>query len=85
MRSVGQIKPVAAYLLAGLIMIYASYSMPRLLPGDFVTAMYSSSHVTLTADQEKEIRAYYSRQEGFGHYLVDLLTLNLLNHMISKG
>lgn len=76
MRSVGQIKPVAAYLLAGLIMIYASYSMPRLLPGDFVTAMYSSSHVTLTADQEKEIRAYYSRQEGFGHYLSDLLTFN---------
>ncbi len=76
MRKVRQIKPFAAYLLAGLILIYASYSMPRLLPGDFVTAMYSSSHVTLTADQEKEIRAYYSQQEGFGRYLVDLLTLN---------
>ena len=62
--------------MAGLILIYASYSMPRLLPGDFVTAMYSSSHVTLTADQEKEIRAYYSQQEGFGRYLADLLTFN---------
>jgi peptide/nickel transport system permease protein len=76
MKRVRYIKPVAAYLLAGLIMIYASYIMPRLLPGDFVTAMYSSSHVTLTAEQEKEIRAYYSQQEGFGRYLVDLFTLN---------
>lgn len=76
MRRVCQLKPVAAYLLAGLILIYASYSMPRLLPGDFVTAMYSSSHVTLTADQEKEIRSYYSQQEGFGRYLSDLLTFN---------
>jgi len=76
MRNVRQIKPVAAYLLAGLILIYASYSMPRLLPGDFVTAMYSSSHVTLTADQEKKLRAYYSEQEGFSRYLVDLLTFN---------
>jgi peptide/nickel transport system permease protein len=74
MRRLCHIKPVAAYLLAGLILIYASYSMPRLLPGDFVTAMYSSSQVTLTADQEKEIRAYYSQQEGFGRYLVDLVT-----------
>ena len=76
MKTVRHAKHVAAYLFAGLIMIYASYSLPRLLPGDFVSAMYSSSHVTLTADQEKEIKAYYSQQEGFGRYLLDLLTFN---------
>ena len=57
-------------------MIYASYSLPRWLPGDFVTAMYGSSHVTLTADQEAQIRAYYHQQEGFSRYLLDLFSLN---------
>jgi peptide/nickel transport system permease protein len=65
-----------AYLLAALIMIYLSYSLPGFLPGDFVTAMYSSSHVTLTADQEAEIRAFYTQREGFLRYLVNLFTLN---------
>jgi peptide/nickel transport system permease protein len=65
-----------AYILAALIMIYLSYSLPGFLPGDFVTAMYSSSHVTLTADQEAQIRAFYTRQEGFIRYLVNLFTLN---------
>ena len=32
-----------AFGLTALVMIYLSYSLPRLLPGDFVTAMYSSS------------------------------------------
>ena len=76
MRKGHYIKLVPAYLLAGLIMIYASYSVPRWLPGDFVTAMYSSSHVTLTADQEAQIRAYYSQQEGFSRYLLNLFGLN---------
>lgn len=63
-------------MLAALIMIYLSYGLPGFLPGDFVTAMYSSSHVTLTADQEAEIRAFYTQREGFIHYLVNLFTLN---------
>ena len=57
-------------------MIYLSYSLPRLLPGDFVTAMYSSSHVTLTAEQEAELRAYYTEEPGFGRYLVKLASLD---------
>jgi len=57
-------------------MIYASYSLPRWLPGDFVTAMYASSHVTLTADQEEQIRAYYTRGEGFSRYLGNLFSMN---------
>jgi peptide/nickel transport system permease protein len=76
MRKGHHIRLVPAYLLAGLVMIYASYILPRLLPGDFVTAMYASSHVTLSADQEEQIRAYYSHGEGFSRFLVNLLTLN---------
>ncbi|NTV32031.1 MAG: ABC transporter permease [Deltaproteobacteria bacterium] len=64
-----------AYLLAALIMMYVSYSLPRWLPGDFVTAMYSSSHVTLNAEQEEGLRAFYTQRQGFGQYLVDFFTL----------
>ena len=60
--------------LAAMAMIYLSYSLPRLLPGDFVTAMYASSHVTLTAEQEAELRAYYTEEPGFGRYLIRLKT-----------
>jgi peptide/nickel transport system permease protein len=67
---------IITFGLAALAMIYLSYSLPRLLPGDFVTAMYSSSHVTLTAEQEAELRAYYTEEPGFGRYLVRLLSLN---------
>lgn len=67
---------VLAYALAGLVMVYASYSLPRLLPGDFVEAMYASSQVTLNAQQEAELKAYYTAQEGFGRYLLDLVSLN---------
>jgi peptide/nickel transport system permease protein len=66
---------VLAYLAAGLIMVYLSYSLPRLLPGDFVEAMYANSHVTLTEQQEAELRAYYTQPPGFGRYLLNLITL----------
>ena len=67
---------IITFALASLAMIYLSYSLPRLLPGDFVTAMYSSSHVTLTAEQEAELRAYYTEEPGFGRYLVKLASLD---------
>jgi len=67
---------IITFGLAALAMIYVSYSLPRLLPGDFVTAMYSSSHVTLTAEQEAELRAYYTEEPGFGRYLVKLASLD---------
>ncbi len=70
------IKTAAAYLLAGLILVAAGYGLPRMLPGDFVTAMYGSSHVVLTQAQEDEMRSYYARQDGFGGYLMDLISLN---------
>ena len=68
--------PVVSFGLAALIMTYLSYALPHLLPGDFVTAMYSSSHVTLTAEQEADLRAYYTEEPGFGHYLLRLLRLD---------
>lgn len=65
-----------AYLIAAVILLFLSYCLPRLLPGDFVTAMYSGAPVTLTTGQEAELRAYYAKQEGFGRYLADLVALN---------
>jgi peptide/nickel transport system permease protein len=62
--------------LAALAMVYLSYSLPHLLPGDFVTAMYSSSHVTLTAEQEAELRAFYTEEAEFGRYLIKLVKLD---------
>ncbi len=76
----GKTRPRAAavlpYVAAALVMIYLSYSLPRLLPGDFVTSMYSSSHVTLNERQQAELQAYYERNEGFGAYLAGFLTLD---------
>lgn len=67
---------ILAHVIAALVMIYLSYSLPALLPGDFVTAMYSSSHVTLSAKQEEDLRAFYTQREGFGRYLIRLVSLD---------
>jgi peptide/nickel transport system permease protein len=59
--------------LSALLMIYISHALPRLLPGDFVTAMHASSEdIMLTAEQEAELRAFYDRNAGFGQYLLNL-------------
>jgi peptide/nickel transport system permease protein len=65
-----------AFGLAALIMIYLSYSLPRLLPGDFVISMYSSSQVTLTSEQETELRDYYMEDPGFFKYVLRLAHLD---------
>jgi peptide/nickel transport system permease protein len=75
MRRTGPGSHILAYALAALVMVYASYLLPRMLPGDFVSAMYSSSHVTLSAAQEQELRSYYTGRDGFVWYLKDLVTL----------
>lgn len=67
---------ILAYVIAGLAMVYLSYSLPRLLPGDFVEAMYANSNVTLNADQEAQLKAYYTQPPGFGRYLLNLTTLD---------
>ena len=67
---------IITFGLAALAMIYLSYSLPRLLPGDFVTAMYASSPVTLSAEQEAELRAFYTQDPGFCNYLLKLVKLD---------
>lgn len=67
---------IITFGLAALVMIYLSYSLPRLLPGDFVTAMYASSPVTLSAEQEAELRAFYTEDPGFCNYLLKLVKLD---------
>ncbi|MDX2441905.1 MAG: ABC transporter permease [Desulfobacterales bacterium] len=62
--------------LATLAMLYLSYTLPRLLPGDFITAMYASSPVTLSAEQEAEMRAFYTEDPGFCNYLLKLVKLD---------
>jgi peptide/nickel transport system permease protein len=67
---------VLAYLSAALILAFLSYSLPRLLPGDFVTAMYGSSDVTLDARQEADLRARYQEDSGFTAFLRQLFRLD---------
>jgi peptide/nickel transport system permease protein len=67
---------IVTYLLAALCMVAVSYHLPRRLPSDFVTAMYSSSHLALSAEQEQALKRHYAPQEGFGRYLAGLLTLD---------
>ncbi len=64
---------LATFCLAALIMTWLSYVLPRFLPGDFVTATYGASQVTLTAEQEAALREYYGQDEGFWHYLLRLV------------
>ncbi len=67
---------ILVYLAAGAAMIFLSYSLPRMLPGDFITAMYASSHVTLNEQQEAELKAYYTQSQGFAAYVGKLFALD---------
>lgn len=64
-----------SYLIAAAVMIWLSFGLPRLLPGDFVQAMYANSHVILTERQEADLKEHYTRRQGFTQYLSDLFTL----------
>jgi peptide/nickel transport system permease protein len=67
---------VISFAVAALAMIYLSHKVPRLLPGDFVTAMYASSNVTLTSEQAADLRAAYAQDETFFTYLVKVVSLD---------
>lgn len=67
---------IAAYLVGAMVLVYLSYRLPALLPGDFVTAMFASSHVTLTAEQDAQLRAWYIQRPDFEQYLLGLLRLD---------
>lgn len=66
---------VSTFCLAAFAMVYLSHALPGFLPGDFVTAMYAGSHVTLSEEQETELKLLYNADEPFGAYLVRLLRL----------
>ena len=67
---------VSTFCLAAFAMVYLSHALPGFLPGDFVTAMYAGSHVTLTEEQEAELKLIYNADEHFGAYFVRLLRLD---------
>lgn len=75
-RTSGSKPAVMAFLAAALVLVYVSFALPRLLPGDFITAMYSSSHVVLSMEQEEELRAEFGAEKSFGQYLMKLLALD---------
>jgi peptide/nickel transport system permease protein len=76
---------VLGYLAAAFVMIYLSYSLPRLLPGDFVTAMYGGADAALSAGQEAELRAFYTEKISFGRYLLDLVSLDWGNSLAYRA
>ncbi|MDZ7761042.1 MAG: ABC transporter permease [Desulfovermiculus sp.] len=76
MQGISSKYTLLSYILAGLALLYLSYLLPGLMPGDFVTAMYSSSEVSLSSEQEKALLAEYVQQEGFGQYVLDFLRLD---------
>lgn len=61
-----------AYALAAAALIALGYGLPRLLPGDFVSASWSEAPVVLTAEQETALRAAYGGEGGFLAYLAGL-------------
>jgi len=65
-----------AYLLAALLLTYAAYQLPGLLPGDYVTAMYAGSEGGLDAEQLQALRDRHAEQAGFLDYLGQLATLD---------
>jgi peptide/nickel transport system permease protein len=71
----GRLGTIATFVAAALALAYLSFILPRLLPGDFVTAMYASSDTVLSGEKEAELMVRTSSKEGFGGYLVNLLTL----------
>ena len=63
---------LSAYLLTALALVYASFALPRLLPGDAFIAMYGGGHVAMEAQEEAKIRAstrYNAASESFTQYL----------------
>ena len=72
----GRLGTLVSFAAAATVMVYLSYALPSMLPGDFVTAMYAGSNVTLTAEQEAELRSHYRGDEGFAAYVGRLLTLD---------
>lgn len=66
----------STYLPAVILLVALGYWLPRMLPGDVVTALYGNSHVVLSADDESALRSLFAGQESFRGYVKSLLTLD---------
>ncbi len=70
---------LTAYLLTVLVLVYASFALPRMLPGDAFIAMYGGGHVAVEAQDEEALRAserYNAASETFPQYLGRLARLD---------
>ncbi len=70
------LKSFFAWGITVFIMIYGSYGLPLLLPGDYITATYSSSHVALSGAEHMRLVALRKEQGGFTGYLKRLVTFD---------
>ncbi|MCK9274164.1 MAG: ABC transporter permease [Syntrophales bacterium] len=64
------------YLIAAFLLILLGYYLPRVLPGDYVTAMYSQSQAIITEEEEAWLKAEYADKESFCEYIIALVTLD---------
>ena len=60
---------LTAYVLAAGLLVVLSHSLPRLLPGDFVSAHWERGDVFLDADRTAALRERLGTAESFGGYL----------------
>lgn len=60
---------LTAYVLAAGLLLVLSHALPRLLPGDFVSAHWQSGEVVLDADRTAELRERFASAESIGGYL----------------
>jgi peptide/nickel transport system permease protein len=63
-----------SYVIAFGAMVYLAYALPLWLPGDFTTAMYAGSDVSLSASQAAQAQALLTpTQVNFGQYVMALV------------
>jgi peptide/nickel transport system permease protein len=60
---------LTAYVLAAGLLVVLSHGLPRLLPGDFVSAHWERGDVFLDADRTAALRERFGTAESFGGYL----------------
>jgi len=68
---------IIIFFSAAMILVYLSYLLPSLMPGDYVTAMYGSSHVVLSHEDEVRLKSEYTLEKNFTEYLSNLSRLDL--------
>jgi len=60
---------LTAYVLAASLLLVLSHALPRLLPGDFVSAHWQGGEAVLDADRTAALRERFASAESLGGYL----------------